>query len=66
MQRREAAERRADQRAGVLASLLFNLNRRKGSRAAEPRHFFPSLGDLPRHVSRRCLAEAAKPDAVPE
>ena len=37
------AERRHDNRAGVIASITYNVNRSKRVRAAKPRDFFVSL-----------------------
>lgn len=53
-ERRQAASDRADFRCGVLASLLYNPNRKKGSPALDATHFFPSLKDL--------VAEGVEPE----
>jgi hypothetical protein len=37
-------EERADLRAGIVASTLANVNRRKGQRALKPRDFMPKFG----------------------
>ena len=37
------AERTRDYRAGILASILANQNRRQGTRSLSPSDFFPSL-----------------------
>ncbi len=36
-------EKRADQRAGILAALTANVNLKKGARPLRPQDFFPSL-----------------------
>ena len=38
-----AGERRLDERAGIIAALLANANRARGTRPARPQDFFPSL-----------------------
>ena len=38
-------EKRADARAGIIAAILVNQNRRKGAKAVSPADLFPSLAD---------------------
>ncbi len=45
-ERREAENAREDYRTGLLASLLYNPNRRKGAKALDAEDFFPALADL--------------------
>lgn len=44
LRRREEIEHRADLRAGVLASLLYNPHRKKGAKSMKPDDFFPAPG----------------------
>lgn len=44
LRRREEIEHRADLRAGLLASLLYNPHRKTGARAMKPDDFFPAPG----------------------
>jgi hypothetical protein len=39
----QEAERRVDQRFGILAAIMANTNRSKQARALHPHDFFPSL-----------------------
>jgi hypothetical protein len=47
LERHEEVERRADLRAGLLASLLYNPHRRKGARPMGPADFFPARAKQP-------------------
>ena len=44
------SEERADARAGIIASVLYNVNRRRGSPAKRPRDFFAYK--VPTHRTR--------------